>query len=48
MLLDFPGKYRLQRWVVTRKGVMGTVNWIRCQQGADPLELESDREADRA
>ncbi|MFC2078798.1 hypothetical protein ACFLSZ_02340 [Candidatus Bipolaricaulota bacterium] len=41
MLLDFPGKFRLQRWVVSRKGVLDSINWIRKRRGRDPLILGS-------
>jgi hypothetical protein len=36
-LLDFPGKFRLQRWVVTRRGVTESISWIRKKAGRDPL-----------
>ena len=28
-LLDFPGKYRLERWLLRRRAVLGSLNWIR-------------------
>jgi hypothetical protein len=40
-LLDFPGKFRLQRWVVTRRGVLDSINWVRKRRGKDPLVLDS-------
>jgi len=39
-LLDFPGKFRLQRWVVSRKGVLDSINWLRERRGKDPLVLD--------
>ncbi len=39
-LLDFPGKFRLQRWVVTRRGVIDSINWIRRKAGKGPLILD--------
>ena len=36
-LLDFPGKFRLQRWIVTRRGVTESITWIRKKAGRDPL-----------
>jgi hypothetical protein len=36
-LLNFPGKYRLERWVVTRRGVLGALNWLRRRYGRSPL-----------
>ncbi len=38
-LLDFPGKYRLEVWIVTRKGVLDSINWIRRKAGVEPLSL---------
>lgn len=40
MLLDYPGKYQLERWIVSRPSVFGTVNWLRRRAGRDPLVLE--------
>ena len=39
-LLDFPGKFRLQRWVATRRGVIDSINWIRKKAGKQPLTLK--------
>ena len=39
-LLDFPGKFRLQRWVVSRKGVLDSINWVRNRRGKKPLTLD--------
>lgn len=39
LLLDFPGKYRLERWVVSRGPVLRTVNRLRRRAGRKPLEL---------
>ena len=38
MLMNFPGKYRLERWLVRRPGVMRALNWLRRRQGEQPLE----------
>jgi hypothetical protein len=38
-IMDFPGKYSLVRWVVTRKGVLDSLNWIRDKGGKPPLEV---------
>jgi hypothetical protein len=40
MLLDFPGKYRLVRWIVARPNVMRTLNWLRRRSGRTPFYLE--------
>jgi hypothetical protein len=41
MLLNFPGKYRLERWVVTRPQVLQSINWLRRRAGRVPLFLGS-------
>lgn len=38
-LLDFPGKRRLQRWVISRPAVHRPVNALRRRTGRPPLEL---------
>ena len=37
MLLDFPGKYRLERWFITRRGVLNGLNWARTKLGKGPV-----------
>jgi len=37
--LDFPGKHRLQHWVVSRRGVLQSINWLRRKADKDPLIL---------
>ena len=37
-LLNFPGKYRLERWVISRPAVLGSINWVRQRRGHPPLE----------
>jgi hypothetical protein len=41
MLLDFPGKRRLERWLVRRRGVLTTVNKVRARYGRPPLVLDA-------
>lgn len=38
ILLDFPGKFRVERWLVTRKPVWRSINWLRRRAGRAPLE----------
>ena len=33
LLMNFPGKYRLERWLVMRPGVMRALNWLRNKRG---------------
>jgi hypothetical protein len=38
LLVDFPGKYRLERWFVLRPGVLRTLNRFRARVGQPPLD----------
>ena len=37
MFINFPGKYRLERWVVMRPPVLNTINKLRQRAGRAPL-----------
>ena len=39
MLLDFPGKKRLERAIVSRPTVRKPINWLRIKNGRQSLEL---------
>ena len=39
-LADFPGKYRLQRWLITRGKVLQTANKLRARYGKPPLKVD--------
>lgn len=39
MLLDFPGKQGLARWLVARPPVLRGINWLRARRGHPPLIL---------
>ena len=39
MLLDFPGKYTFERWLVRRKFVHGAIDQLRERFGRAPLQL---------
>lgn len=38
LLLNFPGKYRLERWLVRRPGVLSALNWLRARRGEGPFD----------
>jgi hypothetical protein len=38
MLLEFPGKRRLELWLISRPTILSTINTLRRQYGALPLE----------
>jgi hypothetical protein len=42
MLMDFPAMRRLERWLISRNGVLSTINLLRERYGKPPLVLESD------
>lgn len=40
VLLNFPGKYRFERWLVLRRPILRTVNWLRERSSRPPLIFE--------
>jgi archaellum biogenesis protein FlaJ (TadC family) len=40
ILIDFPGKYRFERWLVLRKHVLRSINWLRIRANAEPLVVD--------
>lgn len=38
-LADFPGKHRLVNWIVSKKSVMNTINWLRKKSGKEPIQV---------
>jgi hypothetical protein len=40
-LLDFPGKYRFERWLVARPVIHRPINWLRRRAGRLPLVIFS-------
>jgi hypothetical protein len=41
MLTDFPGKFRVERWLLSRGKVLAGANWLRRKFKAPPLEMGS-------
>jgi hypothetical protein len=39
LFLNFPGKYRLERWIISQGLVLQSINWLRQRAGKDPLVL---------
>lgn len=39
LLMNFPGKYRFERWLVRQKPVLAAVNWLRRKAGREALRL---------
>ena len=40
MIMNYPGKYKLERWLVMRPKVLPAVNWLRAKFNHPPLELD--------
>lgn len=38
LLMNFPGKYQLERWLVLRPGVLTALNWLRERRNQPPFE----------
>ena len=38
-LIDFPGKFWLERKLVQRRAVHRTINWLRRKRGREPIEV---------
>ncbi|MHC5082639.1 MAG: hypothetical protein ACYTET_01690 [Planctomycetota bacterium] len=45
-LTNFPGKFNIEKWIVRRPGVSGTLNWIRSKVGKPPLVIPRQTETD--
>ncbi len=39
LMVDFPGKFRLERWILSRRRVLDLINRTRRRYGAPPLDL---------
>ncbi len=44
MLIDFPGKYRAERWLMSRRVVRQPVNWLRRKRGHEALWTREEAE----
>ena len=42
LLMNFPGKFAIERWLVRKRQVGNAVNWLRRRAGQPPLILDSD------
>lgn len=39
LLMNFPGKYRVECWLARRPGVMRGMNWLRARHGEPPFDV---------
>lgn len=42
LMIDFPGKYRVTRFLVNKKAVYKPINWLRRKFNRGPIFLKSD------
>ncbi len=42
LLMNFPGKYRMERWLATRPGVLRGLNWLRRRRGVVPFDSSEE------
>jgi len=47
LLLDFPGKHRVEQWMLSRRQVMAAINWLRAKAKRPPLVAPVAHEAPR-
>lgn len=45
IVMNYPGKFHLERWLVSRPHVLPALNWLRRRYGRDLLQ-EPDRESE--
>ena len=43
MIMNYPGKYTLERWLIRRPHVLPAVNWLRKKYGHPPLDPPNDQ-----
>ena len=46
VLMDFPGKYHAERWVISRHSILFTSNWIRKKAGKPALVVHIEDGSD--
>lgn len=44
LLLDFPGKYAAERWLVSRRPIYRSINWLRRRRHRPPLRFPPTRQ----
>ena len=40
MLMNFPGKYKVERAIIRQKKVLSAINWLRAKAHRPPLQVE--------
>lgn len=44
LLIDFPGKFKLERWIISKKPALRSINWLRSRSNCPPLEIPEELE----
>ena len=39
MIMNYPGKYRLERWLIVRFHLLKPINWYRARRNQGPLQI---------
>jgi hypothetical protein len=39
LLIDFPGKYRFEKWLMARSYLIRPINWLRRRRNRPPLQV---------
>lgn len=42
LMMDLPGKYKIERWMIMRSPVRKSINWVRGKTGHKPLVIPDD------
>ena len=42
LLMNFPGKYQMERWLVLRPGVLRGLNWLRGRRDQAPFDTPAE------
>lgn len=42
MIMNYPGKYTLERWLIRRLHILPAMNWLRIRRGRPPLQMPSE------
>lgn len=48
LMVDFPGKYRAEQWLVARPRVLKGINWLRRKRGREPMKPPPRRSGEGA
>lgn len=44
LLINFPGKYQVEKWLVTKTPVLRAANWLRLKAGHAPIQAVAEGE----